>query len=189
MSVPVVTGVVPSSTTSQQGGELIAVYGSGLIDAVAVRFGLAAESPQGAFQVVGDSELQVTTPWGIGTVDVIVTALVDPQGDPDDPENTVDSAVTSADQFTYPTEVAWTERHHGLLWTFEEQPLAERSISWEIPGLPMLIFGGLDLNDHETYYLSPATGGPRWRGPPPISAWTPGSPGRPCGAWPSGTRS
>ncbi len=149
MSVPAVTGVVPNSTTSQQGGDVIAVYGSGFTDAIAVRFGLVAGSPRGSFTVVDDGELEVTTPYGIGTVDVIVTV----PGDFD--LDNVDSEATGADQFTYPREVAWTERHHCLLWTFEEQPLAEHTVSWGMPGVPMLIFGGLDLNDHVTYFLLP----------------------------------
>lgn len=114
MTPPIVTFVDPATTNSMAGGETIAVYGSGFTSAIAVRFGLAPESPRATtFTVVSDGELSVLTPPGLGTVDVIVTNA---EGE--------DSAAGPDDEYTYPdaappfTVSAWVERHWDLAWRF-----------------------------------------------------------------------
>lgn len=89
-SAPTVTSVVPNTATDNDGGETIAVYGTGFSTAKAVRFGADAAAPQAAFDVVGDTELSVLTPAGSGTVDIVVT------------NEYGESAVSAADEFTYP---------------------------------------------------------------------------------------
>jgi len=107
-SPPTVTGVVPNIATSNEGGETITVYGTGFTTAIAVRFGVATESPQGTFTIVSDTELSVITPPGDGTIDIIVT------------NSYGESAVTEADQYTYPdipaptvTAIAPTGGYYG----------------------------------------------------------------------------
>ena len=87
---PTVTSVVPSAAIDNDGGDTIAVHGTGFTTTVAVRFGIQAEAPQGVFEVVDDTELSVLTPPGSGTVDVIVTTSYG------------ESATSAADEFTYP---------------------------------------------------------------------------------------
>jgi hypothetical protein len=87
---PTVTSVLPGSATDNDGGDVVAVHGTGFTTAIAVRFGIAAASPQGVFTVMSDAELSVLTPPGSGTVDVIVT------------NSYGESAPSPVDEFSYP---------------------------------------------------------------------------------------
>lgn len=93
---PTVTGVVPNTAVDNDGGDTITVSGTGFTTAIAVRFGVAAESSQGSFTVVSDTELSVLTPPGSDTVDIIVT------------NSYGQSTATAADQYTYPDAPAPT---------------------------------------------------------------------------------
>ncbi|MGO9558160.1 MAG: beta strand repeat-containing protein [Acidimicrobiales bacterium] len=69
-SAPVVTGVGPTSGT-QDGGTAVAISGLGFKGTTAVHFGSALAK---SFKVHSDSELEVTSPSGSGTVNVTVTS-------------------------------------------------------------------------------------------------------------------
>jgi hypothetical protein len=87
-SVPVISGVGPTSGTTQ-GGYSVYVTGSGFTATTAVSFGGTAAS---SISVYSDNALVVTAPaHGAGTVDVQITT----------PGGT--SAITAADQFSYVT--------------------------------------------------------------------------------------
>jgi hypothetical protein len=86
-SAPTVTGVSPSTATTSDGGDAVTITGTGFTTALAVYFG----SVQASFVVNSDTSITATAPPGSGTVDVSVT---NPYGT---------SAITTADQYTYPT--------------------------------------------------------------------------------------
>lgn len=85
-SVPVVSGITPSSGTTA-GGTTITITGSGFTGATAVTIG---GTPAAGFTLVSDTEITATTPVGsAATVDVTVTTAGGI------------SAISTADQFTY----------------------------------------------------------------------------------------
>jgi eukaryotic-like serine/threonine-protein kinase len=83
-SPPVVTGIKPSSGTSN-GGTTVTIIGTGLANATSVTFG----SSTAAITADTSTQITVTSPSGSGTVDITVTT----------PAGTSD--ITRADQFTY----------------------------------------------------------------------------------------
>ena len=83
--VPSVTSVSPN-TGAPAGGTIITVTGTNFLGANAVHFGANAAT---TFTVDSNTQITVTDPAGLGTVDVTVTA------------SSFTSAVTPADQFTY----------------------------------------------------------------------------------------
>lgn len=91
-SAPTVTSVDPDAATDNDGGDAVTIEGTGFTTTQAVFFGLA----QAAFSITSDTVLAVTTPAGSGVVDVTV-------------QNSYGtSAVSAADEFTYPVEAAPT---------------------------------------------------------------------------------
>ena len=83
---PTVTNVNPN-TGPTSGGTSVTITGTNFFGVTAVRFGSNAA---GSFTVNSATQITATSPAGIGTVDVTVTT----------PGGT--SAISSADQFTYP---------------------------------------------------------------------------------------
>jgi len=91
-SAPTVTSVVPDSAVDNDGGDVVVVNGTGFTTTLMVFFG----SAQANFSVDSDTALTVITPAGSDVVDVTV---VNSYGT---------SAVSAADEFTYPLEAVPT---------------------------------------------------------------------------------
>lgn len=83
VSTPIVSGISPSSGTA---GDTVTISGSYFTFATSVGFGNTSVAQM---SVDSDTQITVTVPAGSGTVDVVVTTLVDT------------SATSTSDQFTY----------------------------------------------------------------------------------------
>ena len=131
---PVVTSVSPDSG-GPAGGNRVTVTGAGFLGATAVTFGAGGAGT--GLSVESSAELTVTTPPGIGAVDVEVAT----------PGGT--SAPTAADQFTYFPALFTSDSHavdaNGIALAAWPHVLPQPGVGIDT-GLPApFVFGGVDF--------------------------------------------
>jgi hypothetical protein len=140
---PTVTGVSPA-TGPGSGGTAVTVTGTNLTGTSAVDFG-PGNPGQGVVVNGGGTALTVTTPRGVGTVDVTVTA------------NGITSATSSADRFAFVGAGYWMVGSDGGVFAFGTAPFVG-----SLPGLHVTvndIVGVVPTADHKGYWMVGADGG------------------------------